>query len=145
MQRFPSRWLGLLVAAWLCGCGSSHETLCEQTRRYAEVMSEQIKVFEELVEVLTSIQTPADMNGAKERLRERLDNVEKLAQRARSMPPPSQAVKDKIQEQLGPQVSAVFRRLKDERQRIEKLPGGTELIKDLGMLKKSGQLPPDGE
>lgn len=109
--------------------------MLKETQRYAEVMGEQLKIYEETAQLLSTVQTPADMAGVKEKLAGRQEHSEHVARQALAMPEPSAAVRARLQEQFGSRPDRAYQRLAKESQRIKELPGGSAFIKELKLLK----------
>jgi Tfp pilus assembly protein PilP len=116
-------WLLLLLA--LPGCSSgSHE----------EVVLQQLRLQEEVVEILRGIQDPAGMERAREQLRQKFAEAARVTQQARQLPEPDDEIRARIVP-LVPRLQAVQRNLTAESQRIQALPGGARFLEELRQLK----------
>jgi hypothetical protein len=134
--------LPLLLAALLLGCGASgppppdpEEIMRAEFRKYNDLFAERVKVQEELIEVLSGVQTAKDMQDAKDRFQKRNDYYEDLARRFRELPQPSPALARRLDRSLQERFLQTHSKLAEETERIRRLPGGVVFLAELKALR----------
>jgi plasmid stabilization system protein ParE len=104
-------WFGACLLA--IGCAQSPQP-------YLEIAEEQRKASNELTEILETIKDEQSLAAAKERINDRLDAFEKIASKARALPVPSEAVRQRVaQNQF--MIESSHRRLREEIARVRGL------------------------
>lgn len=115
---------GLIVAVLAAsGCSQSPEP-------YLEVVRERRAAQKEITDILAGIEDEKSLATARAALDERYDRFEKMAQKAKDLPPPSDAVRVRLEQERFV-VQATAANLQDQVRRVSalKLPGGTEFFK----------------
>lgn len=131
MDQFPKR----LERKWALGCFILGLTMpgCSSSS-HEEVVLQQLRLQEEVVEILHGVQDAAGMAAAREKLREKYEEVSRVTRQARQLPEPDEKVRMQIAP-LIPRLQAVQRNLTAEVQRIKALPGGERFLEELRHLK----------
>ena len=118
--------------AWLCLAGCSGR---ESASSYLAVFREQIQAMQELTDLLSTVKDESTMNAALAELKKRFQRYEKLSNKAKALPQPSEDIKHQIEEDLGPQMRRAGLRYIEEGTRIGKLPGGEDFLKEMRKIK----------
>src|SRR5438874_1980055 len=116
-MRNPPTWPGLLVGlcALAAGCGPSREQLLdEETEAYAQPVLEQIKVQDEVTEILAKIQKPSDMPEGRKELQRCYPLARRLAQKNSSLQPPSAAVSERLKQAYGERFRASWENMNEQ-------------------------------
>jgi len=104
---------------------------CTRTEDYLEVFQEQRKAWNELADVLETIKDEKSMAAAKTDLEARLERYNQVVKKARDLPAPSEATKNRLEDERHLMERAVNRVL-TEVGRIRRLPGGARFLEDTG-------------
>lgn len=110
-------------------------TGCDRTATYSAVLKEQLDAQRELTEVLASVKDAETMKSAKLELNKRFSRLEQMRKKAQGLSKPSQAIREKLQEEFGQDIQQTLADLRREAQRIEELPGGKEFVARLKQLR----------
>jgi hypothetical protein len=116
----------LLVA--LAGCGRDEE--------YVQAIRTQIASLEETNRLLASIKDAGSMESVKDALAEQYAKSEANADRARRLPRPSAALRERLQEEGG-QMERLARQYLEEIERIKTLPRGNDFLVEVGLLTRA--------
>jgi hypothetical protein len=102
---------------------------CNREQAYLDVAREQRASWKELTDILATVKDEKSMASAKTALEKQNAKYEALAKKARSLPrPPPPEVNQRLQEDEG-LIRATLRHLHTEAERVGKLPGGEEFLK----------------
>jgi len=128
--------LGLRNAAWI-GCLAMlfFTAGCAKEQDYLDVMNDQLAAMREVTEILQSVKDAPSMANAKRSLEANAEKYEAISKRANALPKPPPA---KVQQRLRENVFVVQRTLdhmKTETERVSKLAGGPELLKQFESTK----------
>jgi hypothetical protein len=111
-------WLALLA---LGGCTRPEE--------YAEVARQQRAALQKMADILAEVQSEKDLPRAKADLDERLGDFEAIARKGSALPkPPPPEAAARLEQEKYPLQRAVDR-LREEVERVKRLPGGEEFFK----------------
>jgi aspartate-semialdehyde dehydrogenase len=121
-------WPGIAVV-FLAGCKRNDVT------SYLAVSREQIQAMQELTDILSTVKDKATMAAALPKLKKSFQRFEQIASKAKALPKPSEEIKQRIEEDLGPQLERSAIRYREEGTRIRQLPGGEDFLKELKKIK----------
>ena len=116
-----------------CGCLVLLSLLagCTKDEDYIEVVRQQRANWKEMTDSLATIKDEKTMADAKIALDERRPKYDALARKANALPkPPPAAVSERLRDEL-PVLQATAKRFARESERVSKLPGGEEFMKQL--------------
>jgi hypothetical protein len=114
------RWGGVILLLIPVGCTKDED--------YVEVAREQRAAWQEMAEILAKVNDDKSMADAKTALVERGQKYERIARKARALPKPSAEVVKRLQEDEF-LIKATLKKLRTEAERVDKLPGGKEFMK----------------
>ncbi len=114
------RWGGVILLLIPVGCTKDED--------YVEVAREQRGAWQEMAEILAKVNDEKSMADAKTALVERGQKYERIARKARALPKPSAEVVKRLQEDEF-LIKATLKKLRTEAERVDKLPGGKEFMK----------------
>jgi hypothetical protein len=120
MFRDPRTWLACALLV-LAGCA-------DRTQEYIEVLREQRRALDELAEVLSRIEDEKGMAAAKADLAARFTRYDQIARRARDLPPPSDEMRRKLEDD-GAALRQALVRVQEQVRRVQALPGGDAFFK----------------
>src|SRR5947209_13208041 len=99
-------FFAVLVIVALAGCG-------DDSARYVELIREKVANKREMVQILESIKDEASLAHARPQLAKLSQREAELAVRFGQLPPPSEAIQERLEEELV-QFQAAYRREKAE-------------------------------
>jgi hypothetical protein len=106
---------------------------CDKSEAYLAVAREQVQAQEDLANCLAGLPDQAALEAASEQLRVLFHRFETIKKKAGALPQkPSAAVEERLREELGERMQGVLGKLARESARISQLPGGRELLENLG-------------
>jgi hypothetical protein len=114
-------WRCAVLALLLAGCGSRAED-------YLDVFDEQRAAWNEVADTLSKITDAKSMAAAKETLISQLQKHAKLAQRAKALGEPSEAVRRKLEDNAFV-LQRAAQRVQEQVAAVRKLPGGEEFLR----------------
>lgn len=120
-QRTP--YVAAFAMLVLAGCGGGVEP-------YVEIARAQQANWDEMAEVLASVKDAESMAAARSRLEDLHARSEELQERRAGLPPPSQAIRERLSEH-GPALQQSLRRVRQELARVRQLPGGEAFLNDV--------------
>ena len=116
-------WAALaLVPAGLAGCGGSWAA------PYLDAVREKLRAEAELTDTLARVTDRESFRAARERMRQDYEKCEQIRRKFMALPPPSDAVKDRVEQELGNEVAASVARLARESKRVQDLVGEAEFM-----------------
>lgn len=101
---------------------------CNREQDYVDVAREQRAAWKEMTDILATVKDEKSMAGAKASLEKHNAKYETLARKARALPKPSAQVLQRLQEDEVI-IRATLRHLHTEAERVGKLPGGEDFMK----------------
>ena len=114
-------WGCAALALLLAGCGS-------RAQDYLDVFEEQRAAWNEVADTLAGITDEKSMAAAKEELKAKLQKHATMAQKAKALGQPSDAVRRQLEGSHLPLQRAV-QRVQEQVGNVRKLPGGDEFLK----------------
>src|SRR5262245_14581557 len=102
-------------------------TGCSREEPYRAVVRDQTAAYEELTEVLKTVRDEKSMEGARAELAERNGRFAAIAERAKSLGPPSAEIIEKLSGERDT-MKLAFIRFRAEYDRVKRLPGGEAFV-----------------
>ena len=102
---------------------------CTKPQDYYDVFREQRATYQELTDILATIQDEKSMAEAKSKLAERFEKFDAIARKADALPkPPPREVLQRLEED-SPGMQRTIDRVREEVKRVRSLPGGKAFFK----------------
>ncbi len=117
-------WGCAALVLLLAGCGS-------RAQDYQEVIEEQRAALNEVADTLSKITDEKSLAVAKEELQAKLQKWAKIAQKAKALGQPSDAVSRQLEGSHLP-LQRALQRAQEQVGNVRKLPGGEEFLKQFG-------------
>jgi hypothetical protein len=119
-------------ARWTLALGLLALAGCNRNQEYLEVVRGQEKAVRSVTAVLAKIRDEKDMAAAKEELDDRFARYEKIARKARDLPPPPQPEVGTPLADAAFSLQKAFKEMRDEIARVQGLRGGPEFFAQFG-------------
>src|SRR5437588_3934591 len=122
MRRFlnwPRAGLVVVMAVLAGGCDSASP--------YRTLLRDQASNLEELEKILETVTDKASMKAARGRLDVRFETFERTRERALALPPPTQDLRQRVQEE-GEKLRQALEKVQQQVRRIQALPDGEDFL-----------------